>query len=126
MRTVLGKNIGVRKDRSRRSRDRKRIHLVIDQMKNAPCLDCGGYFAPAVMEYDHVPGRGGKSFNISKANKSLRATLAEIEKCDLVCANCHRIRTEKRRAESVAAELERKRRISALALEVQRERESGK
>lgn len=48
------------------------------------------------MDFDHV--RGTKKFNISDAGaKNALEVIAEIDKCDLVCANCHRIRTEERR-----------------------------
>lgn len=49
------------------------------------------------MDFDHV--RGKKSFNIGggkMGTPSFEAIEVEIAKCDLVCANCHRIRTEKR------------------------------
>jgi hypothetical protein len=56
------------------------------------------------MDFDHV--RGTKIFEISKkptTNKEV--ILAEIEKCDIICSNCHRIRTRK-------SVLLRKRRVS--------------
>jgi len=52
------------------------------------------------MDFDHV--RGDKEFTVSKAVQrayalTLSRVRAEIAKCDVVCANCHRIRTERRR-----------------------------
>ena len=47
-----------------------------------------------VLEFDHV--RGEKSGNISEmiaSGHSIARLQTEIEKCDVVCANCHRIRT---------------------------------
>ena len=51
------------------------------------------------MEWDHVPGRGDKKFNVARhAGKGIHTTSmqAEIAKCDLVCRNCHGIRTHQR------------------------------
>lgn len=50
------------------------------------------------MDFDHV--RGEKFANVSKmvnTCEKLSRIEDEIAKCDLVCSNCHRIRTEKRR-----------------------------
>lgn len=64
--------------------------------KDKPCADCGGTFPPECMDFDHVRGRKllciGQSWNLS-AERLER----EIAKCEVVCANCHRIRTGKRR-----------------------------
>jgi len=50
-------------------------------------------FLPAAMEFDHLPS-SEKHFNLAQAgHRSLREVLAELEKCELVCANCHRART---------------------------------
>lgn len=68
---------------------------TIDGLKSKPCLDCGNVFPPCAMDFDHV--RGEKKFNISKSGLwKWKYVLEEIEKCDLVCSNCHRIRTLKR------------------------------
>ncbi|MFI5397571.1 MAG: hypothetical protein ACHQ9S_18700 [Candidatus Binatia bacterium] len=68
----------------------------INYAKNRPCTDCGGQFHRHAMEFDHC--RGEKLFNISDPGAhSLDEVLAEIKKCDLVCACCHRVRTHKRR-----------------------------
>jgi hypothetical protein len=81
-------------------RKSKRIEELItwvDEVKaKAPCLDCGGIFDPVCMDYDHV--RGEKKFSVCQMVRmaySREAIMDEIAKCDLVCANCHRIRTWK-------------------------------
>lgn len=62
------------------------------------CLDCGGVFPPECMDFDHVRGKKLFSLGSQKALKQKWETVArEVEKCDLVCANCHRIRTTRRR-----------------------------
>ena len=73
---------------------KRRAHLrqLINEMKARPCADCGVTYPPYVMDFDH---REDKRFSISQAwrARSWRQVLAEIEKCDVVCANCHRERT---------------------------------
>ncbi len=67
----------------------------MDAMKSVPCMDCGGSFPPYVMDFDHR--RGVKKFNVSLAYaKAWSDVLVEMKKCDIVCANCHRIRTHKK------------------------------
>lgn len=67
----------------------------INTFKNEPCADCGNSYPPYVMDFDHV--RGDKIANIGEMGTySLETILAEIAKCDLVCSNCHRIRTHNR------------------------------
>lgn len=66
-------------------------------LKNKPCMDCGVSYPPWVMDWDHRPGTE-KLFNPSHINTYGRDQIAaEIAKCDLVCANCHRQRTHERR-----------------------------
>ena len=59
-----------------------------------PCADCGRVFPHQVMQWDHKPGFE-KLGDISEdfAGRTRDEVLAEIAKCDLVCANCHAIRT---------------------------------
>jgi hypothetical protein len=66
----------------------------INSLKNRPCADCGGCFPPCAMDFDHVSGDKvddvcGLLFDTGRWER----ILAEIAKCELVCANCHRIRT---------------------------------
>lgn len=58
-----------------------------------PCHDCGQTFPPFVMDFDHRDP-SDKKYTISRMYDHSNETIdKEIAKCDLVCANCHRIRT---------------------------------
>ena len=59
------------------------------------CVDCGYNEHPEALEFDHLPGME-KLFNISKNIRPWPQVLAEIAKCEVVCANCHRVRTATR------------------------------
>ena len=65
---------------------------IINAAKAVPCQDCHKMYPPYVLDFDHV--RGKKRFNVSRGGcRSGQVLLAEIAKCDIVCANCHRERT---------------------------------
>ena len=69
---------------------------IIKAAKAKPCADCGQTFPSVCMDFDHRPGEV-KAVNLSAARSLKPATInAEIAKCDVVCACCHRIRTAKR------------------------------
>lgn len=75
-------------------RARRRALLVA--AKAHPCKDCGHTFHHAAMQFDHV--RGEKLFILANGMylRSLEEIEAEMEKCDLVCSNCHAVRTYER------------------------------
>lgn len=78
-------------------RQRERSVLLIDNIrKSGRCFDCGN-IDNRVLEFDHVPERGVKKHNITNNSLGIKAREVELSKCDLVCANCHRIRTYQRR-----------------------------
>jgi hypothetical protein len=60
-----------------------------------PCADCGGSFHYSAMEWDHLPGmqKVAEVSTLVAKTRSKRGVLEEIEKCELVCANCHAVRT---------------------------------
>jgi hypothetical protein len=74
---------------------RKEFYRKIALLKQDSCMDCGFKFQPVSMDFDHV--RGTKVATVSQMRTFSwgRVTL-ELAKCDLVCANCHRIRTNNR------------------------------
>ena len=58
-------------------------------------MDCGYNLHPRALQYDHV--RDIKLFNISDGWRyPLSKRMEEIAKCEVVCANCHAIRTSER------------------------------
>jgi hypothetical protein len=67
----------------------------VKKLKDKPCMDCGRKFPACAMDFDHV--RGTKRFNVTTSLRKRSSILREAKKCDLVCANCHRIRTNNRR-----------------------------
>jgi hypothetical protein len=79
----------------RNERRRAAIRRMIHEAKDRPCSDCGSRYPPYVMDFDHRD-RTEKRFNIGREAFALipDADLRkEIEKCDVVCSNCHRMRT---------------------------------
>lgn len=69
------------------------------ELKSKPCVDCNGIFPICCMDFDHVDGKL-KCYNIGSMfahhySKDLIQT--ELDKCELVCSNCHRIRTRNRK-----------------------------
>ena len=88
---------------------RKRRKIFVDEIKSRPCMDCGGSFPSVCMDFDHREGHEKLltiSYMVNRGNVSLSRLIKEIEKCDVVCANCHRIRTHITRR-SVAQQVER-------------------
>jgi hypothetical protein len=78
-----------------RNRERKRLFReYYMENKDKPCTDCGVQYDPICMEYDHRDP-STKLFNVSQPQNvsSMKKLVEEIDKCDVVCANCHKIRT---------------------------------
>jgi hypothetical protein len=65
--------------------------FIREYLLSHPCIDCGES-DPVVLEFDHV--HGDKLCNVSHMFSSSKARLAaEIAKCVIRCANCHRRKT---------------------------------
>jgi hypothetical protein len=88
---------------------RREIKLAVNAMKSVPCADCGGTFHPCAMDFDHRVSVD-KSHDIGamvSGGAALETIIREASKCDVVCANCHRVRTWARgrvKRESAAAD----------------------
>jgi hypothetical protein len=66
-------------------------------LRNVPCADCGGRFPPYAMDFDHRDGDQRVFWVLRRAGSvSHNRLAAELEKCHIVCANCHRARTHAR------------------------------
>lgn len=80
---------------------RKRLKATVSEIKAVPCADCGVAYPPCVMEFDHIAGI--KQYDIGymvSCGLPLQRVMDEIQKCEVVCANCHRLRTWSRRQAS--------------------------
>ena len=76
-----------------KTENRQRLYAYLSEH---PCVDCG-VTDVRVLEFDHV--RGNKSANIAGLlnNAVSWSTIEkEIAKCEVRCANCHRIKTNER------------------------------
>jgi hypothetical protein len=72
-----------------------RGRALLQRLKDVPCADCNTRHPFWVMQFDHC--RGTKSFHLNKKpHVAMTTLLAEVAKCDVVCANCHADRTYKR------------------------------
>lgn len=73
---------------------RQEIRELIRYKKSIPCMDCKKEYPYYVMDFDHRDPKQKKFTVASMTNKgNIELVKKEIEKCDVVCANCHRIRT---------------------------------
>ena len=85
------------KTKGRQSKHRKKIHdFLVDYKENSGCVDCGEMYPYFVLQFDHIKE---KNFGISRYREngySLEKIKNEINKCQVVCANCHAIRTHSR------------------------------
>lgn len=84
----------VRIRRTKRLRKAARLDYIVRYLEAHPCVDCGEG-DPLVLEFDHLRD---KEFNIGRDfnDRPWREVLAEIAKCEVRCANCHRRRTAER------------------------------
>lgn len=66
------------------------------------CVDCGEMYPHYMLEFDHLPEYEKLGSPIEMArNHNMQKALDEIKKCDIVCANCHKIRTWQRYLDTV-------------------------
>lgn len=89
------KNSPTEKDRilAKNAAHRASLREIVREKKSVPCADCDRSFPHYVMDFDH---QYDKKFNIGSSVSSglpMKSLLEEIDKCEVVCANCHRERT---------------------------------
>lgn len=81
--------------KSYRQRRKRQLRELIETSKLRPCVDCGKSYPPRAMDFDHRSEEVKRMTIGESAAKgwSLATIGAEIAKCDIVCAACHRTRT---------------------------------
>lgn len=84
---------------------REAAHVWMDALKaGRTCADCGEMFPPYVMHWDHLPGhiKVAEVGTMVSGGWNRDAIRNEMKKCELVCANCHVMRTVRRARRTIA------------------------
>ena len=73
------------------SKRRRKIKLMAIEYKGGKCSKCGYDKCPDALDFHHVD-ESQKEFNLSHNGhcRAWETVKKELDKCILVCANCHR------------------------------------
>jgi hypothetical protein len=84
----LAKNVRARMESRETNHD-----VAYEYLLTHPCVDCGEA-DPVVLDFDHIDPKT-KLFSVGSmlSRQATPAVMREIEKCEVRCANCHRLRT---------------------------------
>jgi len=77
-------------ERKRKIDDKKR--RLFSLLQDSECAHCGED-DPLVLEFDHLHEKRADISALIRSSCPWRTVLRELEKCDVVCANCHRRKT---------------------------------
>lgn len=69
----------------------------VNKFKYFPCVDCGVQYPPMAMDFDHISDNKKLNISVMVIQCASKARIRrEMAKCELVCSNCHRVRTFRR------------------------------
>ena len=89
-------NIDYYKEKAARHRTRQHVDNYCDliaYLRAHPCVDCGETDV-RVLQFDHVdPSLKSQDVSVMVRSCQWSRVLDEIEKCEVRCANCHRLKT---------------------------------
>jgi hypothetical protein len=88
------KNIS-QKEYRRKIRDRNREY-VRKIKESTPCADCEQFYHYSQMDFDHIDFKKVNIARLANSEASIKTIKLEISKCEIVCSNCHRLRTWQR------------------------------
>jgi hypothetical protein len=86
------------KPQKRTAAKKREVQQMLGKMKeDSGCVDCNTKYPFYVLDFDH--SRGNKVSNIGQMLDyfTTEDILKEVAKCDIVCSNCHRVRTYTRK-----------------------------
>jgi ATP-dependent Lon protease len=89
------KNIDKNRIKNKTYREKVREYVRVQKESN-PCVDCGVAYPYYVMEYDHIEDNKIRTVAKITSSGSMDQVIKEIAKCELICSNCHKIRTWER------------------------------
>jgi hypothetical protein len=72
----------------------RNIKYVFDYLQEHPCIDCGEKH-PIKLEFDHRDGKEKKAgiAELLQGTPPISEIQEEIDKCDVRCSNCHKVKT---------------------------------
>lgn len=75
---------------------RRMVKLQAIEYKGGKCEHCHGVFIPAVFDFHHTDPNE-KDFNLASKGhcRSWDTVKSELDKCIMLCANCHRVEHSK-------------------------------
>lgn len=87
--------IGQRNKTGKRRRDgRNKVRKYLQEYKSQKCCaDCGENYPYWMLEFDHLRDKEFTIGKFSSKTVDIEKIKIEIEKCEVVCSNCHRNRT---------------------------------
>ena len=71
------------------SKSRRKLKKKAVEYKGGKCVICGYNRCIGALEFHHFDG-DDKEFNISHSSFGWEKVKKELDKCILICANCHR------------------------------------
>jgi hypothetical protein len=77
------------------TRRQKIRRFIVRYLLDHPCVDCGEADI-VVLDFDHVGDEKNHNVGYLITSGTMERVRAEIELCEVVCANCHRRRTASR------------------------------
>lgn len=93
---VVNKSSSIKRAKINTKRNVERNQeFIIEYFKTHPCVDCGNSNL-MVLEFDHLSDKDNNICDMVRLAFSLTRIRSEIEKCEVVCRNCHTIRTHTR------------------------------
>ena len=86
------RDVELARRKKRTEKHRRFVRHVIGEIKLIlGCKHCGYDKSPYALDFHHRDPDVKSFYVASYASKRVLAVLEEIEKCDVLCANCHRI-----------------------------------
>ena len=85
-----------RSERARKRAIKWRLTQIIKVSRG--CHDCGYNKDGTALQFDHLRDKKANISNMIRSDYSWNSILEEMCKCEVVCANCHAIRTRRRRS----------------------------
>lgn len=86
------------KPRKRTAKEKREVQEMLGTLKEkSGCIDCNNTFPFYILDFDHVYGKKVSNIGQMIDYFSIEDILKEVSKCDIVCSNCHRERTYRRK-----------------------------